>query len=102
MPPRSIHNIGYRDSDRPTEAHVHSFLKPTSGSGRGISHRSVKAVSMGGDLGRTGGRSPQNLRWGTADASVSPIFGEVVLTVKGCAGIVGPTKPRNKGDMKVI
>jgi len=34
---------------------------------------------MGGDLRGTGGRSPQNLRWGTAHASVPPIFEEVVL-----------------------
>ena len=38
-------------------------------------------VSRGGDIGGTGGRSPQkNLRWGTAHASVPPIFGEVVLS----------------------
>ena len=29
---------------------------------------------MGGDLAGTGGRSSQNLRWGTAHASVPPIF----------------------------
>ena len=28
----------------------------------------------GGDLGGLGGRSPKNWRWGTAHASVPPIF----------------------------
>jgi len=28
----------------------------------------------------TGGRSPKNLKWGTAHASVPPIFGEVSLS----------------------
>jgi len=28
------------------------------------------SVDRGGDLGRTGGRSPKNLRWGTAHALV--------------------------------
>ena len=34
---------------------------------------------MGGDLGGTGGRSPQNFEVGTAHASVPTIFGEVLL-----------------------
>jgi len=31
-------------------------------------------IHMGGDLGRTGGTVPKNLRWGTAHESVPPIF----------------------------
>ena len=36
-------------------------------------------MSTGEDLGGLGGRSPQNLRWGTAHASVPPIFRELLL-----------------------
>jgi len=46
-----------------------------------IGNRRNKEVSiMGGDLEGPGGTDPQNLRWGTAHASVPPIFREVVLT----------------------
>src|SRR6218665_606162 len=36
--------------------------------------------NRGGDLGGLGGRSPQNLRWGTAHALVPLIFREVLLS----------------------
>jgi len=38
------------------------------------SGRSVIGEVVVGDLGGLGGRSPQNLRWRTAHASVPPIF----------------------------
>jgi len=47
------------------------------GKERGVSLKLMHV--MGGDLGGTGGKVPQNLRWGTAHASVPTIFREVVL-----------------------
>jgi len=42
-------------------------------------HAYLHASTHGRRLRGMGGRSPQNLRRGTAHASVPPIFGEVVL-----------------------
>ena len=46
-------------------------------------NRQYGNTSRGGDLGGWGRRFPQNLRWGTAHASVPPIFREVVLSDAG-------------------
>ena len=52
---------------------------------------------MGGDLGGLGGRYPQNLRWGTAHASVP--LNILRSTVMGCEAKYELTKKRCQGGI---
>ena|SRR6218665_173962 len=61
-----------------------------------ISSSLLPSSSMGGDLGRTGGPSPKDLRWGTAHVS-APSPNILRSTVMGCEAKYELIKKRCQG-----